>query len=43
MQIHGRWFVLAAILYVSLRLVAQAGAAQSNPATTQITVYESPT
>jgi hypothetical protein len=43
MQIHGRWFVLAAILYASLRLVAQTVAAQSNPATAQITVYESPT
>jgi hypothetical protein len=43
MRTHGRGRVWGAVLYASLWLVAGTAAAQSNPATSQITVYESPT
>ena len=43
MRTHERGRVWVAVLYASLWLVAEAAAAQSNPAAPQITVYESPT
>jgi hypothetical protein len=43
MRTNGRGRVWAAFLCASLWVVTEAVAAQSNPATPQITVYESPT